>query len=476
MALVVGDDMEECQPLVEKVEQRCEQSTSTFFQRSRRALPFVVLLAVVFGVYSVTTPLQQHASPQHEDPVAVPGQELFELSDTSFAPTESTDSPDTSFAPTEPPTTTPLVQSATTILGQIVLVTKAPVDPDSFAGSPGAQLAVRQTIAEVAGVPVSQVTLQMPLKTDGQDVVANYQLGVPLDQDGNVVAEQIKSTDPAQVTVILQEKLKDDAENKEFETTTVKSLTARLATGGQELCEGHSYDESACFAMGSCCSWNDSPPFCKSAVGSKPCEGYTTIPWLGKDGQCVEVAGASTAGGTNIQACDCVPEDADPDAVPPPNRQWFTGPKGGVGLIRWAAHTGLCLTVDEGSTNIILDQCDGNPNQQFMVVGSKAASQIKWRAQREKCLGGLTMAPSCFNIELFDCEPDNKFLQFSGLEVYVTTTTTTITTTGTPLTTGQPLTTITSTTGATQPPTPNPCDTTQPPTPNPCETTEPCAT
>jgi len=175
-----------------------------------KALAVLLLVGVGIGIYSVAN--------SHPGATGQVDEKEYE-EDHSNAFYEVSEDVDTT-APAQ----------SSTVEGQLGLSVG---NPDAFANDPQALLAVKESIAEIAGVPVSAVQ-DVNLVTVNGAVQANFKIDVPAGQ-GDQVADQISSSDPNADSAILSQKIADaglsatypDAKVTEAEATPVTATTTQ---------------------------------------------------------------------------------------------------------------------------------------------------------------------------------------------------------------------------------------------------------
>jgi hypothetical protein len=340
---------------------------------ARRVLPLSVLIAVVCGVRSLSGSPPQVATPANTD-IA----EMSLYAQESTAPPESTASPPSSGATVDG---TMSIKFDKDVIG---------VDVEK---------AVAETIAEIAGVPASEVSIKSASRDSDGNVIYDYSINVPSDMDANTVSDKLNNSDPKEDSATLNQNLEEAGVNL---TAEVQSVTATVPKGGEAECENHDFDEEQCTGKGpECCQWDGQK--CMSKVGDKPCGPVCSIQWASHPDKCYEVKDGSTQNGNNIQLSQC--SDGN-------DNQLFRGPESSAGMFRWGAHPQFCFDVADGSVengnNIQLWQCDesgSNTNQLFKAVGG----QIVWDCHPHKCLAVVAN-----NIELADCDPLSPLQVFSG--------------------------------------------------------------
>merc|ERR1719221_800908 len=101
-------------------------------------------------------------------------------------------------------------------------------NPDQFLTDPAALQAVKATIAEIAGVPVSTVTDVQMLSTSGAsgNIQVVYTIDAP-DGNANEIAQKINSSDLATDSKILSEQIAAAGISATYPETTVVSIDAK---------------------------------------------------------------------------------------------------------------------------------------------------------------------------------------------------------------------------------------------------------
>jgi len=170
-----------------------------------KPLAVLLLLGMAAGIYSVTKspsgvagaqPSSQNYDEAHENLLYEEGE-------------DSTPSPGSS-----------------TVSGMLSIQSS---DPGQFANDPAAQQAVTETIAAIAGVPVSTVK-DVSMTTVNGEVQASFTITVPAGQADDVAA-QISSSTPESDSAILSEKLDDAGLSATYPNSKVTAAEAAPTPG-----------------------------------------------------------------------------------------------------------------------------------------------------------------------------------------------------------------------------------------------------
>jgi len=170
-----------------------------------KLLAMFVLLVGAVGIYSVASSTSEIAPAQPSD------NGYDEAGDNRFyevAQDDSTPAPDT------------------TVSGQLLMQVS---NPAQFANDPSALNAVKESIAKIAGVPVTAVTdVTMVADSNGQ-VRADFKIDVPADTADSVAAA-ISSSTPEADSKILSDEIAAAGLSATYPETTVVTATAEVPT------------------------------------------------------------------------------------------------------------------------------------------------------------------------------------------------------------------------------------------------------
>jgi hypothetical protein len=187
-------------------------STRVGTTKYAKLLALVVLLVGAVGIYSIANspPDTVRAQPNDKGYDEASNNRFYEVAED----TDTTASPDLG-----------------TVVGQLLMQVSK---PDEFANDAAALQAVKETIAEIAGVPVSAVrdVKMVPVSGGNGEVRADFTVDVSADQ-ANQVSDRISNSTPEADSAILSNRIKAAGLSATYPETKVVEVTASVATTTQ---------------------------------------------------------------------------------------------------------------------------------------------------------------------------------------------------------------------------------------------------